>query len=49
MWRFQRLLQDRNLVFAKPKTKIAATNCQATALTTAVFNFAKLDFGNQNQ
>ena len=45
----KRLSQDRNLVFAKPKTNNADQNCQSTALTTAAFSFAKLDFGNQGQ
>lgn len=47
MWRFKRLSQDSASAYAYAKTKTAATNCQATALTTAVFYFAKLNFGTK--
>ena len=49
MCRLKRLSQGSASAYIYFKTKIAEQNCQATALATAGFSYAKLDLGNQNQ
>lgn len=41
--------QNSGYVYIRAKTKSAEQNCQSTAITTAVFSFAKSYFGNQDQ